>query len=293
MDRLSAALLDHFDQLLDVEVALSSGARAQQVSLVGCLNVERVAVQLERSLIVCVELADAQLVGDKLAQFLEENPATGRRIIEKAVLAARAAAVSGRLAAARTQALTGATAAARTASVEAMRARMQASRAGGDTLARSQAAIRIQSSRAEGDTLAKPQAAIRIQSNRAEGDTLARPQAAIRIQSSPTAQAAVIQQANPPPAALRDFGNAVVDKVVDKVGAQNPLLAESKVVPREPERDALLPPPSEMTQSFDSVPSLRSSSTKQKVRHSKSVTLQEETMEAVNFLNLISLRILP
>ncbi len=31
-----------------------------------------------------------QLVGDKLAQFLEENPATGRRIIEKAVLAARA-----------------------------------------------------------------------------------------------------------------------------------------------------------------------------------------------------------
>jgi DNA gyrase subunit B len=30
------------------------------------------------------------LVGDKLAQFLEENPATGRRIIEKAVLAARA-----------------------------------------------------------------------------------------------------------------------------------------------------------------------------------------------------------
>jgi len=48
-----------------------------------------------------------------------------------------------------------------------------------------------------------------------------------------------------------------------------------------------------MTQSFDSVPSLRSSSTKQKVRHSKSVTLQEETLEVVNFLNLISLRILP
>ena len=102
-----------------------------------------------------------------------------------------------------------------------------------------------------------------------------------------------MQQANPQPAALRDFGSAVVDKVVDIVGAQNPLLAESKVVPREPEREALLPPPSEMTQSFDSVPSLRSSSTKQKVRHSKSVTLQEETMEAVNFLNLISLRILP
>lgn len=175
----------------------------------------------------------------------------------KAVLAARAAAVSGRLAAARRQVLTGATAAARTASVQALRARMQASRAG--------------------------------------GDNSARPQASIRIQSSPVAQAAlaqkaaVMQQANPPPAALRDFGNAVVDKV----GAQNPLLAESRVVPREPERDALLPPPSEMTQSFDSVPSLRSSSTKQKVRHSKSVTLQEETMEAVNFLNLISLRLLP
>jgi hypothetical protein len=128
-----------------------------------------------------------------------------------------------------------------------------------------------------------------MQASRAGGDTLARPQAAIRIQSSPVAQAAGLKQANPPPAALRDFGSAVVDKV----GAQNPLLAESRVVPREPERDALLPPPSEMTQSFDSVPSLRSSSTKQKVRHSKNVTLQEETMEAVNFLNLISLRLLP
>jgi hypothetical protein len=141
-----------------------------------------------------------------------------------------------------------------------------------------------------------------MQASRAGADALGRPQAqaSIRIQSSPVAgqaavtpQAAVMQKANPQPAALRDFGNAVVDKVVDKVGAQNPLLAESRVVPREPERDALLPPPSEMTQSFDSVPSLRSSSTKQKVRHSKSVTLQEETMEAVNFLNLISLRILP
>ena len=93
----------------------------------------------------------------------------------------------------------------------------------------------------------------------------------------------------PTPPALQDFGNAVADKV----GSQNPLLAENKIVPREPERDALLPPPTEMTQSFDSVPSLRSSSTKKKVRHSKSVSLQEETMEAVNFLNLINLRLLP
>jgi hypothetical protein len=207
----------------------------------------------------------------------------------KAVLAARAAAVSGRLAAARTQALTGATAAARTASVEAMRARMQASRASGGTLARSQAAIRIQSSPAGGDALGRPQAqaSIRIQSSPVVAQAAAMQQAAVMQ------QVAGMQQANPQPAALRDFGSAVVDKVVDQVGAQNPLLAESKVVPREPERDALLPPPSEMTQSFDSVPSLRSSSTKQKVRHSKSVTLQEETLEVVNFLNLISLRILP
>ena len=207
----------------------------------------------------------------------------------KAVLAARAAAVSGRLAAARTQALTGATAAARTASVEAMRARMQASRASGGTLARSQAAIRIQSSPAGGDALGRPQAqaSIRIQSSPVVAQAAAMQQAAV------VQQVAGMQQANPQPAALRDFGSAVVDKVVDQVGAQNPLLAESKVVPREPERDALVPPPSEMTQSFDSVPSLRSSSTKQKVRHSKSVTLQEETLEVVNFLNLISLRILP
>ena len=195
----------------------------------------------------------------------------------KSVLAAQAAAVSSRVAAARSQVLTGATAAARTASVEAMRARMQASRTGGDTLARPQAAIRIQSSpvaQAAGLKQANP------------------PPAALRDlkQANPPAAASRdSQQANPPPAALRDFGSAVVDKV----GAQNPLLAESRVVPREPERDALLPPPSEMTQSFDSVPSLRSSSTKQKVRHSKSVTLQEETMEAVNFLNLLSLRLLP
>ena len=195
----------------------------------------------------------------------------------KSVLAAQAAAVSSRVAAARSQVLTGATAAARTASVEAMRARMQASRTGGDTLARPQAAIRIQSSpvaQAAGLKQANPPPVALRDSQQANP-----PPAALRD----------LQQANPPPAALRDFGSAVVDKV----GAQNPLLAESRVVPREPERDALLPPPSEMTQSFDSVPSLRSSSTKQKVRHSKSVTLQEETMEAVNFLNLLSLRLLP
>jgi hypothetical protein len=117
----------------------------------------------------------------------------------------------------------------------------------------------------------------RMQASRLGADPLNRSSAAIRIQPSQ------------PSAAIKNFGNAVVDTV----GAKNPLLAESKIVPREPERDAMLPPPSEMTQSFDAVPSLRSSSTKQKVRHSKNVTLQEETMEAVNFLNLINLRLLP
>lgn len=89
--------------------------------------------------------------------------------------------------------------------------------------------------------------------------------------------------------ALKDFGSAVVDKV----GAQNPLLAENKIVPREPERDALLPPPTEMAQSFDSVPSVKNVASNKKVRQSKNVSLQEETMEAVNFLNLINLRLLP
>jgi hypothetical protein len=152
------------------------------------------------------------------------------------VSAARAAAVSSRVAAARAQVQQSVSTVARSASVNALRERMQAGRLSSESLTRSQAAI--------------------------------------RVQTSP---------------ALQNFGN----QVVDKVGSQNPLLAENKIVPREPERDALLPPPSEMTQSFDAVPSLRSSSTKQKVRHSKSVTLQEETMEAVNFLNLINLRLLP
>lgn len=114
----------------------------------------------------------------------------------------------------------------------------------------------------------------RMQAGRLSSGPLNRSQVAIRVQPSP---------------ALQNFGN----QVVDKVGSQNPLLAENKILPREPERDALLPPPSEMTQSFDAVPSLGSSSAKKKVRHSKNVTLQEETMEAVNFLNLINLRLLP
>ena len=165
--------------------------------------------------------------------------------------AARAAAVSNRVAAARAQAQRSVSSVARSASVNALRERMQTGRLGSDPLNRSSAAIRIKPSQATQPTqLTKP---------------------------------------TQPSVAVMNYGNAVVDAV----GTKNPLLAESKIVPREPERDAMQPPPSEMTQSFDSVPSLRSSATKQKVRHSKSVTLQEETMEAVNFLNLINLRLLP
>jgi hypothetical protein len=81
--------------------------------------------------------------------------------------------------------------------------------------------------------------------------------------------------------------------VVDKVAAKNPLLAENRGIPKEPEHDAMLAPPTEMTQSFDSIPSAQNVATKRKVRQSKNVSLQEETMEAINFLNMINLRILP
>lgn len=98
-----------------------------------------------------------------------------------------------------------------------------------------------------------------------------------------------VSEPRPVPAAIQEFGSAVVDKV----GARNPLLAENKIVPPEPERDVLLPPPSEMTQSFDSVPSVQNASTKKKVRQNKNLSIQEETLEVVNFLNLINLRIIP
>ena len=107
---------------------------------------------------------------------------------------------------------------------------------------------------------------------------------------APTSNRPTVAAAPKPQApAVKDVGNPVVDKVA----AQNPLLAENKIVPREPERDVLLPPPTEMTQSFDSVPSIKNVATNKKVRQSKNVSLQEETMEAVNFLNLINLRLLP
>ncbi|CAB5033485.1 unannotated protein [freshwater metagenome] len=46
MDGLGAALLDYFEQLVDVEVALSGRTGAEQVGLVGGLNVERITVEL-------------------------------------------------------------------------------------------------------------------------------------------------------------------------------------------------------------------------------------------------------
>lgn len=128
----------------------------------------------------------------------------------------------------------------------------------------------------------------RLQSSRLAAERVRRGNSETRIAMAVTSSLSRVQ-AKTQPSALQDFGSAVVDKV----GAQNPLLAEDKIVPREPERDALLPPPTEMSQSFDSVPSIKSASTKKKVRQSKNVSLQEETMEAVNFLNLINLRLLP
>ncbi len=46
VDRLGARALDRLDQLLDVEVALGGRPGAEQVGLVGALDVERVAVEL-------------------------------------------------------------------------------------------------------------------------------------------------------------------------------------------------------------------------------------------------------
>ena len=137
------------------------------------------------------------------------------------------------------------------------------------------AAVRVASTEA---------ARARLQAVRSAADQVRRVDPAARIAIAPPKPQL---QAQPP--ALKDFGSAVVDKV----GAQNPLLAENKIVPREPERDALLPPPTEMAQSFDSVPSIKNVASAKKVRQSKNVSLQEETMEAVNFLNLINLRLLP
>jgi hypothetical protein len=46
VDRLGAGALDRVEQLLDRQVALAPPARAEQVGLVGALDVQRVAVEL-------------------------------------------------------------------------------------------------------------------------------------------------------------------------------------------------------------------------------------------------------
>ena len=87
--------------------------------------------------------------------------------------------------------------------------------------------------------------------------------------------------------AIARFGAAVPDPV----GRKNPLLAESKVLPREPEKDFRMTAHDDMAQSYDSVPSASNASARpQKPR---AVTLYSETLEALNFLNLLTLKILP
>lgn len=91
---------------------------------------------------------------------------------------------------------------------------------------------------------------------------------------------------------IKQGATPLPSKVVDKVAQQNPLLAESTMVQREAVPDARSAPVSEMTQSFDAIPTARTATTK-KVRPSKSLAVQEETLEMVNFLNLITLKLLP
>src|SRR3954453_2414584 len=46
VDRLGAGLLDHLEDLLDLEVALGGRRAAEEIRLAGALDVERVAVEL-------------------------------------------------------------------------------------------------------------------------------------------------------------------------------------------------------------------------------------------------------
>ncbi len=93
----------------------------------------------------------------------------------------------------------------------------------------------------------------------------------------------------PVPPAIKNFAAAVPDVV----GQKNPLLAESKIVPKEPEHDIRSAREDEMAQSFDSVPSPHSSGRVTKGSQSKASIIFEETLELVNFLNLMTLKIVP
>ena len=92
----------------------------------------------------------------------------------------------------------------------------------------------------------------------------------------------------PAPAAIRDFGS----KIPDPVGAKNPLLAENRIVPVDPPTDVRSASPDVSSRSFDSLPS-RQVTTSRKANQSKGVTLTGEAVEAVNFLNMMTLHILP
>ena len=91
------------------------------------------------------------------------------------------------------------------------------------------------------------------------------------------------------PEAIKNFAAAVPDVV----GQNNPMLAESRIVPRELEQDIRASRQDEMVQSYDSIPSAMSGTRSKKSGQSKTVNLFEETLEVVNFLNLMTLKIIP
>lgn len=93
----------------------------------------------------------------------------------------------------------------------------------------------------------------------------------------------------PVPPAIKNFAAAVPDVV----GQKYPLLAESKIVPKEPEHDIRSAREDEMAQSFDSLPSPHNPGRVTKGNQSKASIIYEETLELVNFLNLMTLKIVP
>jgi hypothetical protein len=93
----------------------------------------------------------------------------------------------------------------------------------------------------------------------------------------------------PVPPAIKNFAAAVPDVV----GQKYPLLAESKIVPKEPEHEIRSVREDEMAQSFDAVPSPHNPGRVTKGNQSKASIIYEETLELVNFLNLLTLKIVP
>lgn len=91
------------------------------------------------------------------------------------------------------------------------------------------------------------------------------------------------------PEAIKNFGASVPDVV----GQNNPLLAENRVMPKALEQSIQASRQDEMAQSYDSIPSVMSGTRSKKGGQSKAVNLFEETLEIVNFLNLLTLKIVP